>query len=526
MEVSTTTVTFTQILFCILLGFTVTWGLIPVICHYARRRKHVQTGEQFHHSHKAPISRLGGVALAVGFAAVALAVGLMVPVEGLPSHASWTIVLSALAMFGLGFWDDLHPLGAKLKLLGQIAIASGVYFAGIQIQILKNPFTQVAMDLGALSFCATVIWLVALTNLINLIDGMDGLAAGICFMLMCLLAHMGVGVNVAFTTLLTVGMAAALLGFIYYNFPPAKIYMGDGGAYFLGFLIGLLSIVNSHKGSVAAALIAPLFALALPIVDVCLAILRRGLKGLPIFRPDRGHIHHALLQFGFSRERAVLLLYTFSVASLFLAFGVFWTQGRLLPLLLGFLFLMILVAARRVGLVHNWFSVKTRLTNSLALRVESRYALTLSSWMEMESERRVSVYDLWEDYQFVVKKLGFSSVRLELKDGINVWETPGFNPDDDSQPRAGFDLNGCGKLEFVANPQVMQDNLFELLSELAAETWHKAASRWQKLNQAPLHFAAAVSQDTSVYQRKINRPYSPDTAELWARDKALKTQST
>lgn len=523
---TTTTVTFTQILCCIALGFTVTWALIPFICHYARRRKPSPAEGQFHHSHREPISRLGGLALAAGFGGVALAASFMIPATGLPARMQWIICASALAMFGLGFLDDLRPLGAKFKLLGQIAIASGVYFAGIQIQVIKNPLTHVAMDLGALSYVATVLWLVALTNLINLVDGMDGLAAGICFMLMCLLAHMGVGVSMAFTTLLTVGMAAVLLGFLYYNFPPAKIYMGDGGAYFLGFLIGLLSILNSHKGSVAAALIAPLFALTLPIVDVSLAILRRGLKGLPIFRPDQKHIHHALLKFGFSRERAVLLLYTFSVASLFLAFGVFWSQGRLLPLLLGFLFLMILVTARSVGLVNNWFSVKTRLSKSLALRVETRYALTLSSWMEMESERRVSVYELWEDYQFVVKKLGFSRVSLALPDGTNIWDSPAFDPDDTNHQEAAFDLNGCGKLEFVANHHVMQDKLFELLSELAAEAWHKAASRWQKLNRAPIQFASAVSHDKSIFQRRKGRAYTPDTAELWARNKGLKTQST
>jgi UDP-GlcNAc:undecaprenyl-phosphate/decaprenyl-phosphate GlcNAc-1-phosphate transferase len=521
-----TGMSFAQILFCILLGFTVCWGLVPLVCKIS---PHLGSGEregQFHHTHQQPISRLGGLALAGSFLVVAGAVSLISTDSFLSLQSRLVIVCGALAMFTLGCWDDVKPIGAKIKLLGQIAIATGVYLAGVQIQIVQNPFTHETVGLGAAGYLATVFWLVALTNLINLIDGIDGLAGGISFMLMCLLAHVGSGMGMTFSTLLTGGMAAALLGFIYYNFPPAKIYMGDGGAYFLGFLIGILAIVDSHKGSVAAALIAPLFALTLPILDVTLAILRRGLKGLPIFRPDQKHIHHVLLKFGFSRERAVLILYTFSVASLFLAFGVFWAQGRLLALLCGFLFIMLLVLARSVGLVNNWFSMKNRLSRSLALRVETRYALILSQWLEMESERRSSIHELWEDYQFVVKKLGFSEVRLQMEDGANSWRAPGFNPLADRLHRMNFDVNSCGRLEFAADPQVLPDNLFELLTELAAETWHKAASRWQKLNRLPLRFSTVASPDTSTFQRKQKRPYSPDTAELWIRRRGLKVQST
>jgi UDP-GlcNAc:undecaprenyl-phosphate GlcNAc-1-phosphate transferase len=139
-------------------------------------------------------------------------------------------------------------------------------------------------------------WLVAFTNLINLIDGIDGLAGGIALMLMALLAYVGFGPGPVFSVLLATGMAGALMAFLLYNFPPARIYMGDGGAYFLGFLIGTLTIVNSSKGTALAALVAPLFALALPIVDVGLAIARRAIKGLPIYRPDRKHLHHRLVE--------------------------------------------------------------------------------------------------------------------------------------------------------------------------------------------------------------------------------------
>ena len=210
-------------------------------------------------------------------------------------------------MFALGFWDDLKPLGAKRKLLGQIAIALTVCAFGMGIQKFKIPFTSTILDLGGWGVLLTVLWLVGMTNLINLIDGVDGLAGGICLMLMGLLAYVGHDSG-GFECLVS-GMAGALIGFLWFNFPPARVYLGDSGAYFLGFQIGLFALINSHKGTVLAAMVAPLFVLALPILDTSLAILRRGLRGLPIFRADKRHLHHHLLHMGLSRRRVVFYFY-------------------------------------------------------------------------------------------------------------------------------------------------------------------------------------------------------------------------
>src|ERR1035437_706114 len=184
-----------------------------------------------------------------------------------------------------------------------------------------------------------------MTKLINLIDGVDGLAGGICLLLMTLLAY--VGYQGGTFALLASGMAGALLGFLAFNFPPARIYLGDGGAYFLGFQIGLFSILSSHKGTVFAALTAPLFVLALPILDTALAILRRGLRGLPIFRPDRQHIHHHLLGMGLSRRKVELYLYAVTLIFLAMGFAAFWSRGHLVPVLLGLATLILLVCAGR-----------------------------------------------------------------------------------------------------------------------------------------------------------------------------------
>src|SRR5258707_2855404 len=154
-------------------------------------------------------------------------------------------------------------------------------------------------------------------------------------------------------------MAGALLGFLCFNFPPARVYMGDGGAYLLGFQIGLFSIASSHKGTIAAALIAPLFVLALPLLDMVLAILRRGLVGLPLFRPDRRHIHHRLPEMGLSRTRVVLSLYAVTLIFLAMGFAAFWSGGQLVPLLLGMAVLILFLCAGRLSFSRRWFPFVT-----------------------------------------------------------------------------------------------------------------------------------------------------------------------
>src|ERR1017187_6695703 len=296
-----------NLLICALAGFAVSFGVIGFIIRAWRRRQPSPRSAELHHAHnpdQLPVPRFGGIALAVAFAVL-----ICLPLNFLfgfqTDSLRWVIASMALAMFGLGLWDDLRALGAKRKLAGQLVIASAAYFLGLGIHQFKIPLADRIIDLGFYAWPVTVFWLVAMTNLIKLIDGVDGLAGGIALMLMILLSAIGSGMEIV--SLIAAGMAGALLAFLRFNFPPARIYLGDGGAYFLGFLIGGLTIYNSQKGTVVAALIAPLFVLALPILDTSLAILRRGMRGLPLFRPDRKHIHHRLLSLGYSRRTVVLV---------------------------------------------------------------------------------------------------------------------------------------------------------------------------------------------------------------------------
>ena len=483
-------------------GFLVSWSLIPLVQRLAACRLAPPEGRSFHHTHTLPISRFGGIAIVAGLVVVVALVAAFLSFDLVRAWAKWGVILGALGMFALGLRDDCKPLGAKSKLLIQCLVAMAVWFSGVQIEFLRNPITGAEHDLGAWGFVATVFWLVALTNLINLIDGIDGLAGGISLMLMCLLAYFGFA-NDNFSLFLSVGAAGSILGFLCYNFPPAKIYMGDGGAYFLGFLIGALTITNSQKGTVAAALIAPVFALALPIADVTLAILRRGLKGLPIFRPDRKHIHHRLVEFGFTRRGAVLALYGLSLAFSLLAFVVFWSRGQLAPILFGAMFLIFFVSARLCGFVKDWNAVGKELGVSLRLRKETRYALALCQWLEMEAERCEDLQELWTTYLFITRKLGFSQVKLILARGQAVERDQML-----SQPSTDFHRNrhemplaNIKAIEFASESSAMAPRLFEHLTELAAEAWMKAVQRWQSVHRISAVFEPALPSETAFISR-------------------------
>ena len=414
-----------------LLGAGVGAAMIVLILRFRRHVDLPRREAEMHHAGGIQKSRLGGVALAAAFVSVVVLfkalTGWQFQSDPTIRWLSWKIMAAALAMFGLGLWDDLVPLGARRKLVGQLAIATAAYFLGIGIDKFQIPFTGHVIDLGFWSCLVTVVWLVALTNLINLIDGVDGLAGGICLMLMILLVY--VGGTVGPTSFIAAGMAGALLAFLWFNFPPARIYMGDGGAYFLGFLVGCLAISSSQKGTVFAALTAPLFVLTLPILDTSLAILRRGLHGLPLFRADRGHIHHRLLETGFSRRQVVLLAYGFTAIFLALGFAAFWWHGEHLAVLLGLGMLVILLAAGQMNFSREWFAVGRILGNSMSVRSEIQYALAQTRWLVMEGARSPSIAALCEDTVFIARKLGFDSVRIRLEDGERSWLTTAAGAD-------------------------------------------------------------------------------------------------
>lgn len=261
--------------------------------------------------HEKVTPTLGGVAI---YAAMMLGMGvyLIIGNKKVSSDLLGVIVGATIIML-FGAIDDIRGLSPPSKLFGQVLSAGALVIMGVQIQNIHFPGTAVISLSPELSVVVSLIWVVAFINIINLIDGLDGLAAGITciagFSMFYFATQTGVGGAYVDASLISIVMAGACLGFLRYNFNPASIFMGDSGSMLLGFLLGAVTIQGVLKSIAAVALIVPLMALAIPIIDTGMAIARRLRRGQPITHADKEHIHHRLLSMGHSQRQAVLLLY-------------------------------------------------------------------------------------------------------------------------------------------------------------------------------------------------------------------------
>ncbi|WP_269526969.1 MraY family glycosyltransferase [Coraliomargarita parva] len=500
---------FFPVLFFLLLGCFVSWLSIFLLLH-AGLGQTSSTTIQHHHTHTGVIPRIGGAGIVLGFTVTYLLCFFNLDDQDNASLMHYGVFAGAAGAFLLGFLDDMKPMGAKVKLLAQIIIALLAHECGLSVEKFKVPFFEVTFDLGFFSIFLTVAWFVAMMNLINLIDGLDGLAGGIGLMLMALLAYLGYEGGVVISTILALGMVGAILGFLFHNFPPAKVYMGDSGAYLIGYVIAALSLMNSHKGTVIAALIAPVLALALPIVDVGFAILRRGIRGLPLFRPDRLHIHHRLLGTGLSHRNTVLVLYAVSLFALVGGLLAFANQGRYLPIFLGFAFVVLLITLR--GQKFTADALRNVVNDSIQARQDTRNALHLKDWFIVESERADSGQHLWSDYRFILKKMGFIRAELQLGEKARNFYVPNTAHD---QPEELWQyvhtLRGeyPGQLVLYAEKNFFSERQFAILADIATEAWGKAAARWEVVNDGPLHFEAKAKAAESYRAQKARSLYRP-----------------
>ena len=313
-------------------------------------------------SHSGSIPRLGGFPI---FLAISLASTLFLALGIIELERWWPFLLCNTLMFALGFVDDLSPVGAKVKLLGQVGVSLIAYALGLSIEVLSIPVGDGDVHLDALSLPVTLFWCVAITNIVNLIDGMDGLASGIGLFLCLCLGVVGFLAGQIGVALLALVMAGGLLGFLIFNLPPAKIFLGDGGAYLLGFFIATLSMQSSNKGTIAAALLVVMIALGLPILDTAFAILRRGIRGVPLFRADAQHIHHRLLSMGYSKHSALLVLYGACAVLSIIGLSVFLTRGFMIPIAGAAVVLFALFTARYLGYVSDWRKFREQIGLSL-----------------------------------------------------------------------------------------------------------------------------------------------------------------
>ena len=325
--------------------------LTPVVITFARRTGALDKPDA-RKVHVRPIPRIGGIGIYAAFM-VSILVQLVF-VELTPEFMMSLIglMVGGTIIVAIGIIDDYCDLPAKVKLLGQI-LAAVVLVVGFDVRIdfITDPLGDfIYLELFAIP--ATIFWIVGLTNTVNLIDGLDGLAAGVSSIAAITIFLVAMEEGIPFVAMVTAALAGAAVGFLYYNFNPARIFMGDTGSMFLGFMLAGISVVGAVKSAATIALIVPILALGLPILDTTFAIVRRMRNHRPIFKPDKGHLHHRLLAHGFTQKQAVLLMYV--VSALFglcaLALTAVSMQAAILIILI--VAAVVFIGARKLGILQ------------------------------------------------------------------------------------------------------------------------------------------------------------------------------
>ncbi len=302
--------------------------------------------------HKEPIPRIGGVGIFLAFILSMITIAICVNFGRENLHEVRGLLISGALMFIVGLVDDYKNLPAKVKLCGQIVAAAVLVVGyGVRVDFVTDPFGDY-LYLEWLAIPATIFWLVGLTNTVNLIDGLDGLAAGVCGLAASTIFLVAMEQNYFVITILTAALSGAAFGFLFYNTNPARIFMGDSGSLFLGFMLAGISIIGAMKSAAVIALVVPILALGIPILDTIFAILRRYLGGQPIFKPDKGHLHHRLLRMGFTQRQAVFLMYVISAMLGLSAIALTEVNGQIAALILTVVIVSIFYGARKLGILN------------------------------------------------------------------------------------------------------------------------------------------------------------------------------
>ncbi len=293
--------------FAFSVALAISFAMTPIVKLFAKKVGAIDVPKDARRMHKVPIPRLGGLAIFLGFLISILLFGRIDP-------QMKSILLGAVFIVMLGVVDDIHPLKPLVKFAGQIVAALIPVLSGVVVERLMNPFGDGKyFELGLLAVPLTVIWIVGVTNAVNMIDGLDGLAVGVSTIATVTVFTIAVLVSESYIAVTMAALAGACMGFMPYNMNPAKIFMGDTGSMFLGYLLATISIQGLFKFYVGISFAVPFIILGLPIFDTTFAIIRRLLKGQSPMHADRGHVHHRLIDMGFDQKQSVAILYMLSV---------------------------------------------------------------------------------------------------------------------------------------------------------------------------------------------------------------------
>jgi UDP-GlcNAc:undecaprenyl-phosphate GlcNAc-1-phosphate transferase len=472
-----------SLLFLALASFVLSLILTPIVRISAERLGLFDHPDAARKPDYRQIPRVGGIAVALSFF-LAFVFWQLTPLRGswTMEHSLpmiWKLLPAVVLVFLIGLLDDLINLNPWLKFSGQIVAATIAFFAGVHVVGFGGTaFTQWWWTLPL-----TIFWLVACTNAINLIDGVDGLAAGLSLVAtLCMLLGAVITRNV-FLAFATVPLVGCLLGFLRYNFNPASVFLGDSGSLFVGFLLGCYGVLWSQKSATILGMAAPLIALAIPLVDTSLAVVRRFLRGQPIFSADRGHIHHRLLDRGLTPRRTALLLY--GAGAVAATFSLFMAKNHLevpVILILG---------------VATWFGIQrlgfVEFDTAGRLMANGHFRGLLSSHIAVDSlEDKLTAAETVEDCWHVLEGLycNFGFYRIEMRFAGRTFSSSPRDLTPDSSWRVEIPLYGA---DYVELSRDFCEGTAESIVPALARAIHKALIKHYPVEQPSARSTSAAS---------------------------------
>jgi len=408
------------------LSFLTAMLITPVVRRKASEWGAIAKPDNGRHIHPRPTPRLGGVAIYIAFTTTLLCVPFLGNLVSESFRANLLKLVALLApatfIFLFGVYDDFRGASAPLKLTFQMIAAAMVYAAGFRIENLSSPFGGYWHLPALLSFPITMLWIVVITNAFNLIDGIDGLAAGASVFALISILVFSVAQGNPEISLIAVVLVGAVMGFLRYNFNPATIFLGDSGSLFLGFLAAVLSLAGSQKGSTIVAIAIPLVSFGLPVTEAGLSLARRFVSGQSLLAGDRGHIHHRLLDHGLTQRQTVILLY--AVCAFFSLFGLMLLnpQRNLAALIFFVLGVGIVFGVQRLGYAE-FSELGSQIRQGVTRR---RRALAVNVRVRRTSEDLGGVKNTSELFATLDSMLEineFDCVLLEINENEPVFES-------------------------------------------------------------------------------------------------------
>jgi UDP-GlcNAc:undecaprenyl-phosphate GlcNAc-1-phosphate transferase len=368
---------------------------------FATARGWVAAPTQERHLHSSALPRLGGVAIFLAFSSCMALAAFWISRNpqlhaAFPLKTLLTIVGPATLVFLLGVYDDIRGVGPYVKFSVQGIAATLLFMGGLRIVNIPVLFGQHELP-WFVGLPCTILWVLAITNAFNLIDGLDGLAAGSALFSTLVAFVVALLNGPSLVTVVTIALAGAILGFLRYNFNPATIFLGDSGSLFIGFVLSALALEGAQKAPTIVAVAIPVVSFGLPILETSLSILRRLISGRPVFTADREHIHHKLLQHGMTHRQVVILLYGVSAAFAMLSLFLLWPTGSSLGLVLAVLGIGIWIGVQHLGylefgelarVAHRTLNQPQIFVNNLAVR---RASEELKVARDYEQVRRILV---------------------------------------------------------------------------------------------------------------------------------------